>query len=262
MTFIKPFRLFAAKNCLLGIYFSFLASSVAAQSPGTEEPSEHETAPIRAIAVGYENDLEQLHILNRSSETGMFESVGMLNLRLFSYSRAFSCPIVEGRLFFGVENGVDVDGITQYRPVASVAWAPQYKQIALVFIPNSYRGRASGNDAYTISRMDMSTSSFALGSIKAINLSPAVSYIMIGEHKETVQPKQVVNISEVKDVLAANMVSLRVAYQAKEEIRMIKQTRIRYLKRLRYLIILYPDIENRRIGLAFVSDSGRLFENE
>ena len=242
---------------LCALLMLFVSAHAQAQAPKETETERINSPKIRALAVGFENDLRNLHLLDADGG-----SAGTIRLMLLSYSRPFEAPINKGLITFGVEDGVDANGITQYRPVASVAWAPEDEKLALIFIPRNFRGQANDDEAYFIRKMNMSANSFALGSTTVLNLSSAVSYVTIGEHEKTIQPHQEVTISEVNDVLSANMVGLKVAYRAEEEIHTIKQTRIRYLKRLRYLIILYSDIEKRRVELALVSDSGRLFDSE
>jgi hypothetical protein len=236
--------------------FMFLTLyKASAQSPQTSQSGSSQTPTLRALAVGFEDGLRVLEILDSN-----LKSTGQLRLNLRSYSAEFTCPIIDGKVIFGIENGKNAEGQTIYKPVGTVAWNPDFKKVCLVFIPKSFTGGSdTARAVYDIKAMDMSERDFALGSTKVVNLSPVKAYLRLGEHKKVIERGESIVIPKVEEVSDANMTQLNVYYLADGAPQNVMQTRIRYLKRIRYVIVLYPDFENKRLGVSSILDSGNLF---
>ncbi|NBB79217.1 MAG: hypothetical protein GVY36_07175 [Verrucomicrobia bacterium] len=238
---------------LFAVYIA--TASARAQTPVTEPGTGRaETSEIRALAVGLEGDLRELHILD-----GENQSVGTLQLMVRSFSAKFVCPIVEGSIRFGLKSGVDEEGETLYSPLATVPWKDEFTAVTLVFIPKSYSAQADLEQPYTIQVMDMGADDFESGTTKVVNFAPVTAYVRFGEHKKVVEYGQAVTIPKINEVMRANMVQLNVYHMVGDDPHTVKKTRVRYLERIRYLIVLYPDVVNRRMGVASILDYGNLF---
>ena len=220
------------------------------------KPAALESPEIRALAVGFENGLENLEILDAK-----LKPVGQLALRQFGFSKAFTCPIVEGKIRFGVRDGSTIIGKKKYRLVASLDWKDSYKQVCLLFIPKSLTENAAQDAAeYTIQIMDMSTQSFGLGHTKIINLTPNKSMVSVGEHKTTVEAWSESQLSKVKERSNMNMAQVGVSYMKEGTEHDAFQSRMRYLETTRYITFIYTDTKKDRIAVRIVKDSGRLFK--
>lgn len=212
------------------------------------------TSPLRALAVGFSQDLKQLEILDANQK-----SVGKLSLRLRRYSQEFQCPIVNEHLVFGVEDGVDEFGNKKYRPVSAVKWNPSYQKTCLIFIPQEFQGNNAGKEPYKIVTMNMDPKTFRPGHTRVANFSPAQTLFRIGEHKQVVESGQIATIEKVNELKRMNMAQVEVYYSFEGKANNILQTRVRYLDQTRYFAIIYPDFLHRKIRVAIAKDYGNLF---
>lgn len=238
------------------VFFSLFILTATAHSQVVSpiEPAEIVNAPeLRAIAVGLENDLTELHLLDATQQ-----SVGKLSLRQFAFSKAFDCPVVEGKMTFGVPNGIDEEGVPLFKPVASVKWKGSYKQVCLIFIPKSIVGKREGTADYAIQILDMSQQ-FKLGHTQIMNFTPFDTMVRIGEHQTTIKPWSKSEFSEIKELTGVKMAQMAVYYQYNDTIHNADQTRYRYLERIRYITFIYPNLKNKRVAVNTVKDFGNLY---
>ncbi|WP_269541053.1 hypothetical protein [Cerasicoccus fimbriatus] len=245
------------KACVLSLAaLCIISTTIVAQSPKTDAnaPSSSMTPPIRALAVGFEDEQREYHILDQDNR-----STGTIRLNLRGYTSEFMCPIVEGSIRFGLESGQDEDGNILYTPEVIVPWKTNYKKVCLVFIPKSFTGKKDLKQPYVVSFMDMSEEGFETGTTKVVNLAPVTAYVRFGEHQKAVETGRVVVIPKIEEVKRANMVQLSVYHMVDDAPHRVQETRVRYLDRIRYLIVLYPDFVNRRMGVASILDYGNLF---
>jgi hypothetical protein len=231
-----------------------MAASSAQEISSSEEGTEVESNTIRSLAVGFEDGLRELHIL----DAGM-RSVGTTRLVLCGYSRPFIAPVVNGRINFGVEAGLNEENLMTYQVVASVPWSASYSERALVFIPKSFANNPELTQPYVVRPMDMSQKNFKPSTTKVVNFTPITAYILVGEHRAVVEAGKVFNIPEVTEVLPGNMALLNVYNRIDGEVNTVIETRFRYLDRMRYLIVVYPDFVNQKMGVAAIVDSGGLY---
>lgn len=208
---------------------------------------------LTSIAIGLENDLKKLEILD-----AMGQSVGQIGLRKFAFSREFTCPVVEGKLIFGVPNGFDEEGKPLYKVVASKNWQQSNKQACLIFIPKSLVGNRAGSNEYLIQTLDMSQK-FQLGHTKVINFTPFETMVRLGEYKKTIKPWSQSDVSEIKQLTGVKMAQISVLYNYNGELKNVRQSRFRYLEDTRYITFIYPDIKNKRVAVNVVKDFGNLF---
>ncbi|MGJ8653598.1 MAG: hypothetical protein ACSHX8_10030 [Opitutaceae bacterium] len=241
----------------LTVFLGIFAITATAHSQATEIPLEATAtkAPkLRALTIGYENDLKELELLDAN-----LQSVGKLSLRQFTFSKGFTCPIVAGKLTFGVPNGTDEQGLPLFKPVASVQWKDSYQQVCLVFIPKSLAGKRNINAEYAVQVLDMSTREFKLGHTKVINLTPLDAMVGIGEHKASLKPWSQNDISKVTELTGVKMAQISVFYKYNDKIHNAEQTRFRYLEDARFITLIYPDAKNKRIAVKVVKDFGNLY---
>lgn len=238
-------------HCALTVVLSLWISTTTAHSQETQ--AETKVSQLRALAVGYENELKELEILDAT-----LQSVGKLKLRKLSFSTAFTCPVVEGKLIFGIPAGIDEEGQPIFKPVASVNWKSSYREVCLIFIPKSLAGQSQGNTEYSVQLMDMS-SKFKLGHTKILNLTPFDTMIRVGEHKTSLKPWGKFEIKQVKELTGVKMAQLDVFYKYNDTIHSANQSRYRYLERTRYITFIYPDIRNKRVAVNVVKDFGNLY---
>jgi hypothetical protein len=229
-------------------------SSGWAQSASDPVAESIDSNPIRALTVGFEEDLRDLHVLDAN-----LQSAGSIRLVLRGYSRSFVAPITEGRILIGIAAGQDEEGEAVYEPIASIPWSPAYTNRALIFIPKSFLNQPDFNYAYLVRPIDMSPGSFAPGTARIVNFSPITVYLRFGEHRMAVEAGRSTSTSRVSEVLPGNMVYLNVYHLVGEEPNTVMESRIRYLDDLRYLIVVYPDFINRKLGVASILDYGTLF---
>lgn len=213
-----------------------------------------ESHEIRALAVGIEDDLRGLHILDASNQ-----SVGTIRLRERSFSKGFTCPIIEGQIHLGVEAGVNEANEPIYSRIASVPWEVSFKKVAMVFIPNSFIADPKITQAYVIKPMDMGGDRYESGTTKVVNFAPVTAYVSFGEHREAIERGQIKVLPKIEQVLPGNMAQLNVYHLIDEKPVTVSEGRMRYLERIRYLIVLYPDYVNRKMGVASIVDKGNLF---
>ncbi len=226
-----------------------------AYGQGLDRPgASRSTPPIRAMAVGLEGDLRVLEILDAN-----LDSIGRLRLGIRSYSSQFTCPIVDGKIVFGIKGGFDEEGKQLYKPIASTVWKPEYKKICLVFIPKSFTGNQDMDVPYLVRVMDMGDKNYELGTTKVINFSPVTAYVQFGEHKEILERGKTALIPKIEKIRGANMAQLNVYFLRDDKPQTVMQTRMRYLERIRYLIVVYPDFVNKRLGVSTINDYGNLF---
>lgn len=210
---------------------------------------------LRALAVGYEQNLKTLEILDAD-----MQSVGKLPLRKFNFSKTFTCPIVERRLIFGIANGKDEAGKLKYKQVASIDWENNYERSCLLFIPKSIQGDTEqGGLEYTIQVMDMNADSFKPGVIKTINLTPWEMLVNVGEHEEILAPWNQTVFSKIEELDKMNMAQIEISYIKKGTSYNAFQSRMRYLPGTRYIILTYSDIDNDQVAVSVVKDSGSVF---
>ncbi|CAA6677581.1 MULTISPECIES: hypothetical protein [unclassified Lentimonas] len=242
-------------TCTLTALFSLFILPAKAHSQGSSTESAVTGAnQLRAISVGLENDLKEMVILDAS-----LQSVGKLSLRSFGFSQPFSCPIVDGNLVFGVPNGMDEDGKPLFKPVASVKWKSSYKQACLLFIPKSLVGKSESTKEYAIQVLDMSPRGFEFGHTKLMNLTPFDTMVRIGEHQSKLKPWSNSDVSKIKELTGVKMAQIGVYYLYDDTIHNAKQTRFRYMEDTRYITVIYPDIQNKRIEVRTIKDFGRLY---
>mgnify|MGYP005854602287 CR=1 FL=1 len=236
------------KSCSLvfcALLLPFL--SVYAQVPQAIETEETNVDGIRALAVGFEGDLRTLHLLDANRQ-----SAGTIRLMLRSYSHPFEAPIVDGRIIFGVEAGVDEENEPVYRPIGSVPWSRSFSDRALVFIPKSFMNQPGMDQPYLIRMINLAEKDFKRGSTKIINFTPITGYVRFGEHRAAIEAGKSTTFPEITEVLPYNMAELAVYYRANDEAKAVLDTRMRYLDGSRYLFILYPDLKNQRVGFASI----------
>lgn len=242
----------------LTVILSLWITTVEAQPPTpAQSPAQSDSQQIqrlRALAIGIENELKDLEILDAT-----MQSVGQLSLRKLSFSEEFSCPLVEGKLIFGVPNGTDEEGLPLFKPVASVKWDPSVRQTCLIFIPKSLAGKSQSSQEYGVQVMDMSPSAFKIGHTKILNFTPLNTMVRMGEHKEKVGAWEKADLSKITDVTDLNMAQVEVYYEHNNKIHTAHQTRIRYLDRVRYITLIYPDIVNKRVSVNIIKDYGKLY---
>ncbi|MGJ8640108.1 MAG: hypothetical protein ACSHYA_12030 [Opitutaceae bacterium] len=242
---------------LLTAFFGLLIATMATHAQPVPavpiEPVSTKTPPLRALTIGILDDLRNLEILDAN-----MQPAGRLSLREFSFSSAFRCPIVDGRLIFGTQNGTNEEGVPVYKPVAAIKWDSSLKQSCLIFIPANLRGDKSGAK-YVIQNLDMSPAKFKPGHTKVLNFTPVDTVTMMGEHKVSTSKWGTSSMPTVKDVTSLNMTQMGVYYKHKDRVHNPYQTQIRYLDQTRYLTIIYPNIENKRIEVRVVKDYGKLY---
>lgn len=225
---------------------------VSAQTGGASSQPTGMTPPIKLMAVGYQDDLKILHALDRENKsTGAF----FLPLRSMSSPREF--PYVEGLIRFAIEDGVNEIGETKYKVVATLSWDKAQPDGCMVFIPKSFTGNEDQKMPYLLRVMDMSENNFKQGTTRVFNFSPVTGYLKFGEHNASVQPYSITVIPQLKELLRANMAQLSVYHLIETESHTVMEKRIRYLEDIRYLIILYPDFRNKRMGVAAIVDRSR-----
>lgn len=228
-----------------------LSSAAHSQSTTSDEVS---GTQLRAIAIGLQNNLRELHLLDSS-----MQSTGKLSLRKLAFSREFTSPIVEGQLIFGIPNGVDEDGEPLYKPVASVPWKASNRQACLFFIPKSLVGKNQGTKEYAIQVLDMSRK-FKPGHTVVMNFTPLDTMVRMGEHKTVIKGWAKDSFSEVADVDEMNMAQIQVYYKHNNTVYNPFNAPIRYLGNIRYITLIYPDIKNRRMAVNIVKDYGKLYD--
>jgi hypothetical protein len=229
-------------------------ASIQAQTAQPEAATVIESQEIRALAVGIEDNLRVLHILDASNQ-----SVGTIRLRERSYSNPFTCPIIEGQIHLGVEAGVNEANEPIYSRVATVPWKSSFTKVAMVFIPKSFIADPKVTQAYVIKPMDMSEDGYESGTTKVVNFAPVTAYVSFGEHREAVERGQMKVLPKIEQVFPGNMAQLNVYHLIDEKPVIVTETRMRYLERIRYLIVLYPDFVHRKMGVASIVDKGNLF---
>lgn len=240
---------------LIGLSISTV-SSIAQTTPIEPEEATSIKAPLmRALAIGLQDELSELEILDAK-----LQSVATVNLRKFKFSSPFRCPIVNGKLVFGVQSGVNEEGIPVYKPVAVTDWDRSMAQSCLIFIPMQLRGGSDNGIEYAIHKLDMSQSSFDRGHTKVLNFTPFDTIMQMGEHKAATNAWGTSNVPEVKELGRMNMAQIGVFYKYNNSIRNPFQTQIRYLDQTRYLAIIYPDLVNKEVGVKIVKDYGKLFK--
>lgn len=219
------------------------------------ESSSARTPEIRALAIGLQDDLKQLEILDAS-----MQSVGQLSLRPFAFSKGFTCPIVGGQLLFGVSAGTDKDGNPLFEQIATYDWENGDEQVCLLFLPRSLvEAEAQSSQKYTIERIDMSTKSFESGHSKIINLTPLDTLVRAGEHEIAVEPWDRAEISKIEELTGIKMAQITISYFKEDTEQVAYQSRVRYTESARTLILIYTDSRNGRTTTRIISDSGRLF---
>lgn len=217
---------------------------------GSGTPTDLESPQMRALAIGLENGLKTLDILDENHQ-----SVGKLSLRQFAFSKTFTCPIVEGQLRFGVPDGMDDDGNPHFKLVASFDWKESTQQVCLLFLPRSLNidGAQSTAD-YTIQLIDMSAESFELGHTQVINLTSFNAIVRVEEHSATVAPWDRTQFSKIEESTGVNMAQFEVSYLEDGTEHNAYQARIRYLDRIRYIAFIYTDTKRERIAVRIVKD--------
>jgi hypothetical protein len=233
---------------------SLWITTATAQSQTAPESESVEVPRLRALTIGLENNLTTLEILD-----GSLQSIGQLALREQAFSEEFTSPIVEGKLIFGVPNGTDEEGKPLFRQVASVKWNRSMRQTCLIFVPKSLVGKSQNANDYGIQLLDMSPSAFKFGHTKILNFTPLNTMVRMGEHKEKVAAWGSANLSKINDVTELNMAQIEVYYIFNDKVHTAHQTRIRYLDRVRYITLIYPDIQNKRIAVNIIKDFGKLY---
>lgn len=251
----KMFKQYITYMLTVFIILFGITTAAHSQTTPSESIEASTTGPkLRALSLGYQDGLKNLEILDAT-----LQSVGKLSLRQFTFSKEFTCPVVNGKLTFGVPNGTDENGNPLFKPVASVKWKNSYKEICLIFIPKSLIGKSGSTAQYAVQVMDMSTRGFEVGHTKTINFTPFDAMVRIGEHQAVVKPwakSEFPIVTEFKDV---KMAQISVMYKYKDEIYNATQTRYRYLESARYITLIYPDLKNKTVGVKTVKDFGNLF---
>lgn len=233
---------------------SLWITTAKAQSQTPSQSDSAEVPRLRALTVGFENNLRTLEILDAS-----MQSIGQLTLRELAFSEEFTSPIVEGKLIFGVPNGFDEEGKPLFKPVASVKWNNSMRQTCLIFLPKSLVGKSQSTQEYGIQLMDMSPSKFKFGHTKILNFTPLNTMIRMGEHREKVAAWGSADLSKINDVTDLNMAQIEIYYMHNDKVHTAHQTRIRYLDRVRYITLIYPDLQNKRIAVNIIKDFGKLY---
>ncbi len=120
-------------------------------------------------------------------------------------------PVIEGRfvnneaVFFGPEKGPDGKPV----PVARGPLAKANRQLFL-FIPSQGR---EGKPAYEVKAYDDDTGSFAMGSVRAINLSPVpVRFVVSGSPSPQIPAAKFAQFSHPKKVDEYNMFPVAVEF--------------------------------------------------
>jgi len=215
-----------------------------------------QSAPLRALSVGYEQELRDLVILDAN-----MQSSGQLSLRRFRFSKMFKCPIVDGQLVFGISDGINEKGTPQFREVASVEWKHSYGNSCLLFLPKSLKGETTpGSSEYSIQIVDMKTNSFKPGHIKIINTTPWRTMVRAGEHEKGIAAWEVAELSKIEEIGPSRMTQLIVSYTKEDSQYHAHQSRIRYLESTRYFVLIYTDMKTKRVTARLVKDSGSLFK--
>lgn len=210
---------------------------------------------LRALAIGLENGLKNLEILDAN-----LQPVGQLSLRQFAFSKEFTCPVVEGQLIFGIPDGVDANGNPKYKRVASVDWKNSYNQACLLFLPKSLKSDENqGIEEYTIQLLDMNTKTFGLGHSKIINLTSLNTFVQVGEHEATVAAWEKAEFSKVEELTGVNMAQINVSYYQDDTEHVAYQSRVRYSENMRNIILIYTDNRSQRTTARIIKDTGRLF---
>lgn len=209
-----------------------------------------ECPKIQALAIGLENGLKELEILDND-----LQSVGQLSLREFNYSRPFTSPIVEDRLLFGIADGVDKKGNIIYRQIASFDWKKSNQDTRLLFLPKSLMINGEHCTAeYLIQPMDMSTDSFQLGHSRIFNLTGLEATVQLGEHRTTVAAWERSVIPEVEELSGVKMARMEVSYIKDGKKQNVHHARLRYLNTRRNSLFIYPDAKNDRIAIRVVKN--------
>ena len=242
-------------HCALTALISLFAINTAAHSQTPPpQPAANNSPKLRALTIGYENELKDLEMLDAD-----LQSVGKLSLRQFTFSKGFTCPIVEGTLNFGIPNGTNEEGIPIFKQVASVKWQSSYKQVCLIFIPKSLAGKSNGTQEYIVQVLDMSTGQFKLGHTKVMNFTPFETMVRIGEQQTSLKPWTKSEVKKVNELTGVKMAQVSVFYNYNNAIHNAQQTRFRYLEDTRYITLIYPDLVNKRVGVKIVKDFGNLY---
>ncbi|MGJ8650198.1 MAG: hypothetical protein ACSHX4_07555 [Opitutaceae bacterium] len=235
---IKQYAQYAL-TILLSLWFTSVAAHGAQESPR-----------IKALAIGLENGIKKLEILDAK-----LQSVGQLSLREFNYSKAFSGPIVEGKLLFGIADGLDKRGKPKFKQIASFDWNDSNEKTALLFIPKSLmEGSDQSTAKYIVQALDMNTDTYKLGHTRIINITPHAALVSAGEHSIPVAAWGRAEMSKVKDINEMNMAQTDIIYFEDGTENSVFQTRMRYLDRIRYTIVIYSDLKNKRITSRIIKD--------
>lgn len=226
----------------LTMLLSLWITSVAAH--GADTPS------IKAVAIGLENGIKNLEILDAK-----LQSVGQLSLREFSYSKSFTGPIIKGQLLFGIADGLDEKGNPKFKQIASFDWNHANEQTALLFIPKSQmKGSNQSTAEYIVQALDMSPEVFKPGHTRIINITPYKTSVHAGEHISSVAAWERAMMPKVKDLNHMNMAQIDITYFEEGTENNVYQTRMRYLDRIRYTVVIYSDLENKRITSRILKD--------
>lgn len=222
---------------------------------GLSKSADLQSPEIRALAIGLEDGLKDLEILDAN-----LNSVGKLTLRQFTFSKAFTAPIIDGQLRFGAPDGVDKRGKPKFKLIASFDWKESYKQECLLFLPKSIMiDGAQGKAEYIIKHMDLSKRSFKQGETQIINLTPYKTIVKAGEHNVTVAPWDRSICSEIKDLSGVKMAQFEVSYLKEGTQHNTSQTRLRYLNTVRYITFIYVDAKREKVSVSIIKDFGNLF---
>ncbi|MDP4645217.1 MAG: hypothetical protein NWS71_12315 [Opitutales bacterium] len=235
---IKQYAQYAL-TILISLWFTSVTAHGAQESP-----------PIKVLAIGLENGIKKLEILDAK-----LQSVGQLSLREFSYSKAFTGPIVEGKLLFGIADGLDKRGKPKFKQIASFEWNDSNEKTALLFIPKSLMAGSNQSTAeYIIQALDMNPVSYKLGHTRIINMTPHATLVRAGEHSISVAAWDRAEMPKVTDLNNMNMAQIDITYFEEGTENNVYQTRMRYLDRIRYTIVIYSDLKNERITSRIIKD--------
>ena len=235
--------------------YSYYALTILLSICATSTVSAKDTPELRALAIGLENNLKTLEILDTE-----LQPVDKLSLRPFAFSKSFTCPIIEGRLIFGIADGVDEAGNPKYKQIASFEWEESYEQVCLLFLPKSLMPDDNPDVAeYTVQVLDMNTKVFKMGHSKIVNLTPLETVVQVGEHEASIAAWDRAEFSKVEELTGVNMANISVSYLEKDTKHVAYQSRIRYSDDMRSVMIVYTDSRSERTMVRIIKDTGRLF---
>ncbi|WP_309380793.1 hypothetical protein [Cerasicoccus frondis] len=206
------------------------------------------------MAVALIPGTEELYLLNPEQQP-----IGKVRIRPLLYGRPFPCTSFDGRIYLGIEDGVNAEGQKKYKTVASATTPQGIRQAAIILAPqNILTGSNASNDHYSTRVIDNSLQAFPLSSTLVINLLPTQMVLKIGEEKRSVATHAAVLIDEIGSLDDFNMADVSFFYQTADKWNILKQSKIRYLPNIRYTAVAYFDMQVQKPTIVFVRDGGKM----